>query len=340
MKRSEEAHHLAKWSRQLESLYDADEVNDRRLKAIENHLREAAIFSLKPITPPTADLKDFDYAASFCHIMPKNPEHELYGDALTLLRMCNLYLERGRVEKSGMQELLLLYAGSDKAEETKKLLEQSLPIFQLFSKNENADEKKTVRENTTQEKEENFIHRNGGNFWEVGYRGKKGIVRGVSGMNYIVTLIEKHGNSVSCQELHQAISGKMPDNIMSEGAAIGEGLNTDHEKQEKNDPEAQKNYMKQYEKLQNDLNAAESEMERHEIETEMEMIMACLKEKVFVDPNHKKAQANINKRLNKAYEEINRAGMNEMAKYLQEHIKADGAYGLSYIGSATWETIK
>jgi hypothetical protein len=64
-----------------------------------------------------------------------------------------------------------------------------------------------------------------------------------------------------------------------------------------------------------------------------------MKERIFVDPNDKKAQVNIKKRLDKAYEAISKANMKDMAKYLQNHIKTDDAYGLRYTGDIAWNII-
>lgn len=82
-------------------------------------------------------------------------------------------------------------------------------------------------------------------------------------------------------------------------------------------------------------------MERQEIKKEMDAIMPYLKKRNFADPNDKKAQGTVKKRLDKAYEAIRKRGMKEMAKHLQNNIKPDGAYGLTYTGAVTWEiTIK
>ena len=81
----------------------------------------------------------------------------------------------------------------------------------------------------------------------------------------------------------------------------------------------------------------EHEMEKKEIEEEMAAIMPHLKERTFADLNDKKAQINIGKRLHKAYSAIHKVGMKAMGKHLQDHIKPDGAFGLTYTGSITWE---
>ena len=123
MKRSEESHHLNKWVNQLGLLHDATEFNDHLLNAVER-LREIAISTLEPITPPGADLRDFDYVPVFCSKMKEKTENDRYVDALNLLRMCTYYLKRGEVGQSDMQEIIRLYAESNKAEETKEVIHE------------------------------------------------------------------------------------------------------------------------------------------------------------------------------------------------------------------------
>ena len=69
------------------------------------------------------------------------------------------------------------------------------------------------------------------------------------------------------------------------------------------------------------------------------MILESLNsENKLPDPHNKKAQVNIRKRLDCAYKAIGKKeGMKELAKHLQNHIKPDGAFGLSYTGTLTWE---
>jgi len=182
---------------------------------------------------------------------------------------------------------------------------------------------------------------NKGSFWHVGYEGETGTIRALDGIGYIATLLQKSGKSISCRHLFQSASGKTSDEVRSEGVAIDEGLNVGRSIQPINDDKAKTDYKSKYLELQNDLEKAESEMEQQEIEKEMETIMPNLKGKTFADPNDKKAQINIKKRIGNAYKAIRKANMKNLEKHLQSHIKTDDAYGLMYIGSIEWEiTIK
>ena len=76
-----------------------------------------------------------------------------------------------------------------------------------------------------------------------------------------------------------------------------------------------------------------------EIEEEMSQIENALKEKTFTEPNAKKAQSNIKQRLGSAYKAIRKAGMKNLANYLEQNIKSDGAFGLRHTGTLAWEIV-
>lgn len=213
---------------------------------------------------------------------------------------------------------------------------------------ENIDKDKIIPPQSP--KPANFFTKTGA-YWEVSYKGEKKMIQDLDGIHYIAILLERPGTPVSCIDLYQDVSGKAPAKIMTKGVSIGERLHTDHKKQAVNTPKAKAEYYRKYTKLEDDLlkindlpddeRTPEDEIVKKEIEDEMAAIKSYLKEKTFVDPNDKKAQVNITKRLQSAYKAIGKAGMKELAKHLQDHIKPDGAFGLCYIGSITWEiTIK
>jgi hypothetical protein len=67
----------------------------------------------------------------------------------------------------------------------------------------------------------------------------------------------------------------------------------------------------------------------------------CMKERSFADPDKKKLQSNIKKRLADAYEALLKNGMKKLDKHLRDNIKPDGKYGLWYLGHIRWDiTIK
>lgn len=177
--------------------------------------------------------------------------------------------------------------------------------------------------------------------WQIGFNGKKAIIDPLAGILYIAYLLEKPGTSILCGELYQAASGKAPDNLMSEAVAIGQGLNIGSSKQAGSDYKAKKDYWREWKELQNEIDNAEDtpegEMVRKESKKQKDNLEHLLNERNFADPNAKKVQINVKKRLDAAYKAIGKAQMKELAKYLQKHIKPDGAYDFVYSGSTPWE---
>lgn|GEM_PF-3032856 len=193
----------------------------------------------------------------------------------------------------------------------------------------------------------NYCRRNG-NFWQIRYEGKSKTISALDGIFYIALLLEKPGTPISCRELYQAVSGRIPDKnkSISEAEVIDEDLNIGSTgvKQIVSDDKAKKDYLKRYQKLQNDLanldNTPEDMLIRKETEKEMNTLMTLLTNRTFADPDTKKVQANIQKRLNKTYEAIGKAGMKNMEKHLRTHIKPGGSYDLIYTGSLNWDIIR
>jgi hypothetical protein len=180
-----------------------------------------------------------------------------------------------------------------------------------------------------------------GEYWHIGFEGRETRIKQIHGLLYISYLLEKPGTSIPCRELYQAAAGGAPSKIMSEGAAIGQGFNIGRRTQAASDYQAKQNYGEKYKKLENDLDNVEDNPEggivRKEIEKEMEAIIRYLKERPLTDKDTAKSQNNVQRRLDTAYAAIRKAGMKEMEKHLREHIKTDGAYGLTYTGAAAWE---
>ena len=179
-----------------------------------------------------------------------------------------------------------------------------------------------------------------GNFWTIRHGDKEAIIKNLDGIHYIALLLDRPGKSVSCRELHLAVSGRMPEKNMSEGAAIDEGLNIGGSRQSVIDKKAKSEYLAQYRSLQNDLESADSEIERQEIEREMEIILQNLKEQAFPDKGMKKVQSNIINRLRDAYKALAKVSMKALAKHLEDHIKPDKAYGLCYSGAISWKIVR
>jgi hypothetical protein len=200
---------------------------------------------------------------------------------------------------------------------------------------------KQGRKKSEQRKAANFFTRESNDYWHIGFEGKEARIKHLMGLQYIGYLLEKPGTTISCRDLYRAASGPTPANVMSEGTAIGEGLYADHKKQAVSGYEAKQCYWKQWQQLQDYIDNAEEspegEMVKKESKKKQDEIMPYLKERSFADPDTKKAQSNLKKRLDKAYEAIREEGMENLVKHLKGHIKPDGALGLSYSGTLTWK---
>jgi len=183
----------------------------------------------------------------------------------------------------------------------------------------------------------NFFKKNPGDYWHVRFDedGKDVRIKHLNGLVYISYLLEKPGHIISCQELYRAASGKDAANVMSEDVAISEGY-TGYSKQAVSDPKTRKICWERYKELQEKLLNAGME-EKEEIEAEMKKLMPYLTRRNIPESNEKKVQVNIRKRLEAAYTAIKKAKMHKLAKHLQDHIKPDGAFGLCYSSSITWE---
>jgi hypothetical protein len=108
------------------------------------------------------------------------------------------------------------------------------------------------------QKSVNFFTKKG-HFWDVGYEGKTGTIKELDGIDYIATLLQRPGKSISCRDLYQSVSGKAPDKNISEGAAIDEGLHVGSSKQSIGTGKERKICSKEYEALQVELSSASME---------------------------------------------------------------------------------
>jgi hypothetical protein len=177
-----------------------------------------------------------------------------------------------------------------------------------------------------------------GDVWHIGFEGQKARIKHLDGLLYICHLLKKPETSISCRDLYQAVKGETPDKTMSEGAAIDQELNIGWlSTQYVSTAKVRKTFQKEYQELQDMLSEVVTMEEREEIKEKMKKLSPYLKKRNFADPNDKKAQINIKRRLDTAYAAINKAGMKKMAKHLQTNIKPDDAYGRMYTASLTWE---
>lgn len=205
---------------------------------------------------------------------------------------------------------------------------------------EHNNKESVLKAETITDSTANYFKRSG-DFWTIQFEGNQSKpIKHVDGLLYMAYLLERPGNPISCRDLYQSASGStLTGATMDKNTAIDEGLNIGGSRQVVNDEKAKQIYAKKYRELQNSLNSAESNLERLEIEKDMEDLLPYLKEKTFAKPDDKKAQANIKKRLDVAYGVILKADMASLEKHFRHNIKKDDAYGLQYGGTVSWEII-
>lgn len=187
---------------------------------------------------------------------------------------------------------------------------------------------------------ENYFRRNSGH-WSIRYEGKEiENIDHIHGLHYISLLLNMSGTSISCKKLYQLVSGKTPDIIMSEDAAIAQGLKKGFEKQSIGTGKAREICLKEYKELQDKFPSANME-EQEEIKEKMAKLEPYLnlKERSFSDPNDKKVQMTIRNRLKYAYKVLSKNNMKELSHHLEKFINPDGDYSLVYNGAITWEII-
>ena len=189
----------------------------------------------------------------------------------------------------------------------------------------------------TEPQAENYFKQNG-NHWEIKFGNEFAAhVDHIDGLLYIAHILERPLINISDQDLYQ----------LAKGVPIKETIGTN----EMNERNLSKGFKAQpigtnkeriicqtkYLKLEGELETANLE-KQEEIKEQMEKLMPYLnmKKRNFADPNDKKAQANITKRIDLAYDKLKEENMPKLATYLKDTIKT-GYYSRRYIGPATWE---
>jgi hypothetical protein len=205
---------------------------------------------------------------------------------------------------------------------------------------EKVDESTDATKTLAQKPEHTNFFTQEGDVWHIGFGGQTTRIKHLAGLLYIGHLLQTPETAYSCSKLYHAVNPPEKP-TMTNGQAAEERLNINtktrvvHKEQEK---QAKKAIQYKLSELSGDFERAESELERKDIQDEMNMIIESLNsENKLSDPNNKKVQANIRKRLDCAYKAIGKKeGMKELKKHLQKNIKPDGKFGLYYTGSLTW----
>jgi len=175
-------------------------------------------------------------------------------------------------------------------------------------------------------------------FWTIRYEGcDSRPISHVDGLLYIAHLLNNPEKSFPCKDLYQTTKGCTLSTVMDSAKAISQGLSLGSSSQEIADFKAKADYAKRIRELKGDLEKADSDLERREIEDEITSYLSFLKERHFNKPEDKKAQTNVVKRIKGAYKKLRDSGFTALIDHLEKSIRSDGSRGLLYCGSKKWE---
>jgi hypothetical protein len=184
---------------------------------------------------------------------------------------------------------------------------------------------------------ENYFKRNG-KHWAIKYKNEVADhIDHVDGLLYIAHLLEKPGKDISDQTLHQLAKGVALKETIDANEMIERNLSKGFKPQPIGTDKQRKICQAKYQELQGKLETASLE-EQDEINEKMDKLVPFLnmKKRNFADPNDRKAQSNMKKRIDLAYDKLKEENMPELAMYLNGTIKT-GDYGRRYVGPVTWK---
>ena len=192
-------------------------------------------------------------------------------------------------------------------------------------------------EPATKEKAENYLQRNG-KHWAIKFQDEYNAhIDHVDGLLYIAHILEKQGKDISDQILCQLAKGVPLKETIDTNEMTERNLSKGFRSQSIGTDKERKICQTKYYELECKLETASLE-DQEEIKEQMERLLPYLntKKRNFVDPNNKKAQSNMTRRIDLAYDKLKEENMPELAKYLKDTIKT-GYYGRRYVGPVTWK---
>lgn len=203
----------------------------------------------------------------------------------------------------------------------------------------NPDQQAQAPQLTESTNARNYFRRDG-DFWTVKFQNEQSSpMKHVDGLLYIAYLLNKPNVSIPCQQLVQSVSAGTAKTI-SEEQARAEGMKAGFKKQPISTTKERQIVKRKYEELQTKLESANMERQE-EIKEELLRLEQYLsvKKRNFADPNDKKAQINVKKRIDKAYEVLTQAKMTDLRTHLEECVIPDDSYGRRYTGAFKWEIV-
>jgi hypothetical protein len=192
-------------------------------------------------------------------------------------------------------------------------------------------------EPATKEQAENYLQRNG-KHWAIKFQDEYNAhIDHVDGLLYIAHILEKQGKDISDQILCQLAKGVTLKETIDTNEMIERNLSKGFKPQPIGTDKQRKICQEKYYELGDKLETASLE-DQEEIKEQMEKLLPYLntKKRNFADPNDKKAQSNVKKRIDLAYDKLEEENMPELAKHLKDTIKT-GYYCRRYVGTVTWK---
>jgi len=186
--------------------------------------------------------------------------------------------------------------------------------------------------------QEEYYFKQNVNHWKIRFKNEFAPhIDHVDGLLYIAHILGKQGKDISDQILYQLAKGVSSKETIDENEMTELNLIKGFRAQPIATDKGRKICQAKYSELEGKLETAGLE-EQEDIKEQMEKLVPYLKTKKrnFADSNDKKAQSNVKKRIDLAYDKLEQENMKELAKHLKDTIKT-GYYGRRYVGPVTWE---
>lgn len=185
---------------------------------------------------------------------------------------------------------------------------------------------------------ENYFKRTDNNHWAIKFGNEIAPhVDHVDGLLYIAHILGNQGKDISDQTLYQLAKRVPLKETIDKNEMTELNLSKGFRSQSIGTDKGRKICQAKYHELKGQLETASLE-EQDEIKEAMKKLLPYLNTKTrnFADPNDKKAQSNLRKRIDLAYDKLKKEKMPALAKHLKDTIKT-GYYGRRYVGPVTWE---
>ncbi len=223
--------------------------------------------------------------------------------------------------------------------------EDAVIISDLKDENEKLKQTENSQEITdsppvlsTTHKSVNFFKRKG-KYWEVGYENEIRMVSDLDGIRYIVTLLERPGEAVSCVLLYQIAKRNQPVGAISDTEAIKEGLMLSGAKTRINGLPTNpltKEMLESLDELRQERDICTNDSNKWEhLDKEIKEYEKAIENGTDMN-SIKDVQSIIINSMGRAYKTLYDEGMKKLMKHLKNNIKSGGNYNYIYTGHS-WD---